>query len=307
MSPSWLVTGAAGFLGTNVGLALDGRVTGTGVVRRHAFASAFPREVEIELTEPGAIASCIRTLRPAVVLHAAAVSGHETCERFPDEAVAVNVEATRWIAEAASEVGARVVYISTDSVFPGTSGDYRESDDPEPFSLYGETKLQGERAVMQCDDRNLVVRTNFFGWSSSGRRSVLEFFVNSLRAGQEVHGYPDFIVTSIYVQSLVEIIWTLVSSGAAGVIHVASSDAVSKHDFGVRIAEEFGLDESLISPRGAAAGGHSTSRSRDISLNTDRLASLLGEAPETQAAGIAKAHEDEATIGVALRNLEAGT
>jgi dTDP-4-dehydrorhamnose reductase len=304
VTPIWLVTGAAGFLGMNVGVALRGRVDGVGVVRQHTMASPFDREVCLELRDATAIAERVREIRPDVIFHAAAVSGHETCERNPEEAYAVNVTATKAIAQAAAEIDARMVYISTDAVFSGAHGNYSEADEPEPFSLYGETKLAGEHAVLEAGSRGLVVRTNFFGWSSSGRRSVLEFFVNSLRDGQDVQGYPDFIVTSIYVQSLVDAVWQMVNSGLTGLIHVASSDAVSKHDFGVAVAEQFGFDASLISPRGAAYGGHSTSRSRDISLNTDLAASLRGEPLETQAAGIRRAYIEESTVGATLRATE---
>ena len=175
-------------------------------------------------------------------------------------------------------------------------GNYRETDEPEPFSIYGETKLAGEAAVRETVADHLIVRTNFFGWSHRGDRSVLEFFVNALRSGTPVRGYPDFIVTSIYVQGLLQAIWDLGSLGTTGLVHVASSDAVSKHEFGIAVARAFGLDENLITPEHSAAGGHGTSRSRDISLNTDLLASLLGGDHRTQADGIAQAAVDESRL-----------
>ncbi len=239
-----------------------------------------------------------------MILHAAAVSGHETCQNDPEQALAVNVGASGALAAAAAECGSRIIYISTDAVFSGQDGDYRETDDPEPFSFYGETKLAGERAVLDSGARALVVRTNFFGWSSSGSRSVLEFFVNALRAGQPVKGYPDFVVTSIYVRSLLDAIWRLDEAGAEGVVHVASSDALSKHDFGVAVAEEFELDPDLISPSPASLGDHATSRSRDISLNTDLLASILGIRPQDQRSGIRQARAEESSVGAALHRME---
>jgi dTDP-4-dehydrorhamnose reductase len=140
------------------------------------------------------------------------------------------------------------------------------------------------------------VRTNFFGWSHRGDRSVLEFFVNSLRSGTAVRGYPDFVVTSIYAQSLLQAIWDLETIGTTGLLHVASSDALSKYDYGLAVAREFGLDSELISPLPAEAGAHTSSRSRDISLNTDLFASIRGEPAQTQRAGIANARIDESRL-----------
>ncbi len=227
----------------------------------------------------------VRTIRPDVILHAAAVSGHQTCADDPDQAVAVNVEASRAIGAAAAETGAHVISISTDAVFSGARGGDAETDDPEPLSYYGETKLAGEHAVRENGASVLVARTNFFGWSSSGTRSVLELFVNQLRSGELVKGYPDFVVTSIYVQSRVETLWQLTASGTQGTVHVASSDAVSKHDIGITVARVFGHDETLIIPLRSDLDGHATSLSRDISLNTGLLASLLGAPAPTQELG----------------------
>jgi len=121
---------------------------------------------------------------------------------------------------------------------------------------------------------------------------VLEFFVNSLRAGTNIRGYPDFIVTSIYVQSLMQAIWDLTEAQTTGTVHVASSDPRSKYDFGMLVAERFGLDSSLIARLGPDPDAHTTSRARDLSLSTARAASLLGRSLQTQAEGVAQAAAD---------------
>jgi len=236
-----------------------------------------------------------------VVFHGAAISGHETAANDPVQAHEVNVLASGAIAGAASDIGARVVYISTDALYSGSTGDYREDDPVEPFSVYGETKLAGEQAVRDAVEDHLIVRTNFFGWSETGRKSILEFFVNSLRAGTPVRGYPDFIVTSIYVQSLLKAIWRLGELGATGTVNIASSDALSKFDFGLTVARTFGLDASLIAPMGSAADGHATSRSRDLSLNTTRAASLLGAPMQSQTDGVREARDEEPVLVPRLR------
>ena len=147
------------------------------------------------------------------------------------------------------------------------------------------------------------MRTNFFGWSIPGNKSVLEFFVNSLRTGSQVHGYPDSVVTSIYVRSLIETIWKLNELGTTGIVHVASSDALSKHDFGVAVATEFGLDPDLIAPQPSVAPDSTTSRSRNISLDTTLLTSILGKRPQSQARGIQQAHLDEDPIRFEMQSV----
>lgn len=298
---TWLVTGARGFLGTNAGVLLRGRARLIGQARTAAESGLYEEIHGLDLRDSAQIGDLVREVNPDVVLHAAAISGHETSANDPEQAYAVNVIATREIARAASDIGARMVHISTDAVFAGTVGNYSENDEPEPFSYYGETKLAGEDAVRQAVEDHLVVRTNFFGWSETGRKSVLEFFVNSLRDGQNVRGYPDFIVTSIYVRALLESIWQLGEEGAVGTLHVASSDALSKYDYGILVAERFGLDADLIARRGPDADAHAASRSRDLSLDTSRAAAILGRPLQSQGEGIRQAYDDESVIAGIIR------
>ena len=298
---TWLVTGARGFLGTNVGVALQGRATLVGQARTATRSAVYPSIIATDLSDTSGITAAIREIRPDVILHAAAISGHETCAIDPQQALAVNVVATRAIAAEAATMGARLIAISTDAVFAGDRGGYAEDDPLEPFSYYGETKAMGEAAIREVLDDHLILRTNFFGWSETGRKSVLEFFVNSLRDGTAIRGYPDFIVTSIYVQSLISAIWRLNELGATGTLHVASSDALSKYDYGLAIAREFDLDADLIARQGPPEGAHATSRSRDLSLDTSRAAALLGGPLQTQEAGVAQARAEESTVGAEVR------
>lgn len=298
---TWLVTGARGFLGTNAGVLLRGRARMIGQARSAADSALYEAVHGLDLQDSSQVGDLVRAVNPDVVLHAAAISGHETSANDPEQAYAVNVVATEEIARAASDIGARMVHISTDAVFDGATGNYSENDEPEPFSYYGETKLAGEDAVRRTVEDHLVVRTNFFGWSETGRKSVLEFFVNSLREGQDVRGYPDFIVTSIYVQALLESIWQLGEEGAVGTLHVASTDALSKYDYGILVAEQFGLDAELIARRGPDPEAHAASRSRDLTLDTSKAAAILGRPMQTQGEGIREAYDDESVIAGIIR------
>lgn len=289
--PVWLVTGASGFLGANLALGIPGlRV---GISRQAPPAGLFDEWHRADL---GDSAELIRRLRPAVVINGAALSSHEACEVDPALAVAVNATAAGAAASAAAEIGARFVQISTDAVFAGDRGGYREIDEPEPFSQYGASKLLGEQAVLDAHPSALVIRTNFFGWSPSGSRSILEFFLGRLRAGEPMLGYSDFVVTSIYAGQLVSVICGLVEAEATGVVHVASSDALAKLDFGRLVASTFGLDAGLISPALASAGEHVTARSRDLSLDTTRAAGILERPMPSQASGLEAAQDAEASI-----------
>lgn len=294
----WLVTGATGLLGANAGRYL-GRglntdsITSIALNRSHDATAHFDETVRGDLTDLNSLRAAVDETRPDVVLHAGALASHEACESDPELARLMNVEATRALASSAHTVGASFVYVSTDAVFDGERGNYLETDTPNPFSVYGRTKLEGEYAALAEHPESLVIRTNFFGWSPSGTRSILEFFVNSLRTGTSVNGFTDFSVTSIYVQHLLPALHELVMHDHVGLVHLASRDSLTKFEFGIDVADAFGLDAGLISPSTSSAVGLQTSRARNLSLNVTFCETLLGRALPSQREGLTAAHNDE--------------
>lgn len=295
---SWLVTGATGFLGANLGAHRAGRGSTIGVVRPGRPVPAFfdagcggTLESSVDLS------AAVADARPDVIVHTAALASHEVCERDPHRAFQVNATATGLLASAAQRIGARFVYISTDAVFDGERGHYSEGDATRPTSVYGRSKLAGEEQAAAATDA-LIIRTNFFGWSPTGTRSILEFFVNELGAGNPVRGFTDFTTTSAYAQALAQIIEDLVAIDATGLFHVTSPDALTKYQFGVAVAEQFNLDATLITP--TTADIHPP-RTGDISLDVGKVTRTLGRALPSQREGIARAHADALTLRPALQ------
>lgn len=285
---TWMVTGAQGFLGANAGNFLHHRARTIGIARSGA-PTQFQQSRTHDLADSSSLAADIELIKPDYLLHTAAIASHQLCEEHPERAVDINARATRIIAHACQRAGTKLLYISTDSVFSGaetstrSAGNYAENDQPDPNSVYGATKLQGEINALQETDP-LIIRTNFYGWSPSHTRSILEFFVNSLSHNEPVQGFSNITTTSLYVQTLMEYIWQL--KDASGVFHVTSSDALTKLEFGTIVAHEFGLSSENITPTNAL-------RTKDISLNTQKLAQYLGMPIETQREGIKLARDQQ--------------
>jgi dTDP-4-dehydrorhamnose reductase len=289
--PKWLVTGASGFLGSNFG-AMRHQGHYVALTRSDQISTGFESHVVADLVDEDQLTRAVEITRPDYILHAAALASHEECEQNPVLAHEVNARSTETLAKAAQRVGSKFVYISTDAVFDGLRGNDTEADTPAPFSVYGATKLQGEIAAREANPNSLILRTNFFGWSPNGTRSILEFFVNNLERDKPINGFTDFTVTSMYAGDLVRVIHQL--RNQIGTWHVASPDSLSKYEFGCAIAEEFGFNPNLITP---VSGKGEISRSRDISLNTDKLKSYLRSnglpAPLSQREGIKRAHQNQ--------------
>jgi dTDP-4-dehydrorhamnose reductase len=273
-----LITGASGLLGLNLALAAcDQGYTVTGVVHDHRLKGT-PFEVCVcDLAHPAGISKLIEEADPDVIVHCAAVANLEAAEAAPQLAQRLNAEIPGQLARTAATHGIRFVHISTDAVFDGARGGYSEEDTPNPLSVYGRSKLAGEQAVAAADPDALITRVNFYGWSLSGQRSLAEWFLNSLSKRQAVNGFIDVYFCSLLVNDLAALLLKMISRGVSGIYHVVNRDCISKYAFGVALARQFGLDESLISPVSVHNSGLVAQRSPNLTLRTGKLTSLLGD------------------------------
>jgi dTDP-4-dehydrorhamnose reductase len=166
--------------------------------------------------------------RPEVVVHLAAMTSVDGCERDPEGARLVNVEGTANVARAAREAGASLVALSTDYVFDGQKEDpYDERDEPNPLSVYGRTKLEAERAVSEAGGRWLVVRTS---WVFGAEGEFVRRAVARLARGDEVGGIVDQTGTPTFVGHLAERLVPLIQSECSGIVHLAGSEPATWYD-----------------------------------------------------------------------------
>lgn len=250
-----LITGASGLLGLNLSLAARNAHTVIGVDRGRLSAPPFEL-VQMDLTESGSIERVLTESGPDAVIHCAAIADVDACERDPATARSLNSELPGRIAAACSAGGIAMVHISTDAVFDGTkAGPYEETDAPHPTNVYSETKLAGEAAVLAAHSRAIVARVNFYGWSVTGTRSLAEFFVNNLSAGRSVRGFTDVVFCPMLVNDLARLLVRMLEAGLHGLFHAVGPEPMSKYEFGVRIARQFGFDEQLIAAQSVEHAG----------------------------------------------------
>ncbi len=285
-----LITGASGLLGANLALTYSASHTVVGVVHRHPLVNPPFVVIQADLLDEDARNAVWERAQPDVLIHCAALANLDACERHPDLAMRVNADLPGQLAALAARDGVRMVQISTDAVFDGQRGDYTEEDAPNPLSVYARTKLAGERAVAECFPDALIVRINIFGWSVSGRRSLAEWFLNNLRAGQTMRGFTDVFFAPLLVNDLADWLLRMLAADLHGLYHVVAANAMSKYAFGVRLAEVFDLDAGLIQPSSVAESGLRAPRSPRLTLRTDKLRRDLGVTPPTVEEGVARFH-----------------
>jgi len=282
-----LVLGASGFLGSYAGFALNAAGwTVTGASRKPL--EWYPSVALIEKLDD--VPSLIRGGNWDVIINCVALANHEACEEKPEEARLLNVELPALWAAVAGESSARFVHFSTDAVFDGKSNvPYGEGDVASPPSVYGRTKLQGEQAVLAANSEALVFRTNFFGWSQSGEKGILDFFARGIETGTAMTGFSDYIVSSLYVGDLFDLLVEAVRKEAAGLFHLTSSTPLSKYDFGIVVAQALEGDVSLVHQGLLADQSMLGNRGHNLGLSVTKLHELLGHSIPSTIQGIARA------------------
>lgn len=287
-----VVTGASGLLGLNLSLvaARQGAVV-TGLVNSRSLQGVPFEARQANLLDTEAALEIIAASHPEAIIHCAAIASINAAEQQPELARKLNAEVPGKLAEAAKSWGVPFVHISTDAVFDGIKGDFRETDPTGPLSIYGRAKLAGEQAVSAANPDAIIARTVFYGWSLSGKRSLAEFFFNQLTAGEPMKGFTDLIFCPLYVEDLAQALLEMIEKQLSGVYHVVATDHLSKYEFGVRIARKFGLNADLIEPVQTENVDRGATRSLNLTLNTEKLQQALGHALPGVDAGLARLYD----------------
>jgi len=288
-----LVTGASGLLGANLALLaqkLGYEVLGWTNSRPLVDAPFATRAVDF--SNPQDLAQAFQAAEPDALINCAAQANVDAAEKHPKHAFRVNAEAAGELAKLAGSASVPMIHISTDAVFDGITGNYKETDTPNPLNTYAQSKLAGEHAVAQANPEAAIARVVFYGWSLTGTRSLAEFFYNNLTVGKPVNGFTDMFFSPLYAAHLAEALLEMLQKRLSGIYHVYAPESLSKYDFGVRLAQEFGLDAGLIRPISALDSDLPTRRSLNLSMNTDKLQAALGKPLPSQTEGLRALHAD---------------
>jgi dTDP-4-dehydrorhamnose reductase len=207
--------------------------------------------------------------RPDTIIHAAAYTDVDGCERDSDAAFQVNAQGTRVVAEAAAKIGASLVYISTDYVFDGRKSEpYCESDPVNPLNAYGRSKLQGEEAVFSVCPEALVVRTS---WLYGAHRKNFVKTILQLAAKQpEIRVVSDQQGSPTYARELAAVIAALLRQRVRGIIHAGGEGGCTWHEFASAILEEAQIRCRSV-PITTAESCRLAVRPKYSVLSTDRL------------------------------------
>jgi dTDP-4-dehydrorhamnose reductase len=223
----------------------------------------------LDITNTHHVERLFHQISPDVVIHCAAYTKVDDCEKNKDIAYTVNVTGTYNIALSSQQVGAKVIFISTDYVFDGEAGYYKEEDKTSPVNYYGYTKLEGEHIIKIHCKHFLIARTSvLFG---SQKTNFVIYVLNKLRQGEHFTIIDDQFVSPTLNTDLAQQLLTLVEKNAEGVFHTAGGERISRYNFSTEIAYGFGYDTNLITPIKMKDVTWIARRPRDSSLDITKI------------------------------------
>ncbi len=234
---------------------------------------------QLDMQDEVGVRALLGKFRPEVVAVPAANPFVDDCERRPAETRKVNVDGTLNVARACREIGARMIFYSSDYVYDGVKGVYTEEDAPNPINEYGRQKAAAEAGVLAADPANLIVRTSgAYGWQWEPKNFVLQIRARLLK-GETMRVAADLRYNPTYVENLAEMTVALISTGASGIFHIVGAEDIVRHEFAVRAAKAFGLDARLLLPTPSAELGSPTPRPKQSSLCTDKVRAAVAVHP----------------------------
>jgi dTDP-4-dehydrorhamnose reductase len=262
-----LLTGATGRLGNYVLRELVSRgLTVTAWGGREGTVSFGVRVHPVDLVDADATAAAFRAVNPEVVIHTAAVSAIEDCERDPVRAGRINADATERLAALAA--GARFILTSTDLVFDGERGWYREADVANPLSVYGRTKRAAEGHALAVP-RGVVIRMSLlYGPALTNRSSFFDHMLAALRGGQSLKLFTDEWRTPLAFPAAAAGLVGVALSDFGGLLHLGGPERLSRLEMGQRLVRFLGCEPGLIVPTTRAEAGLAGVRPRDTSLDS---------------------------------------
>lgn len=264
------MVGASGFLGSYVyntcrqqGIHVIGSSTNT----RYGL-------VPMDITKIESVMQVIEKARPDCVINCAAMTSVDECERNQSLARSINTDGVENLTRICASASARLVHVSTDSVFDGKTGGYSEEAEPTPINTYARTKVEGEKLVLSLAKSFVIVRTNFYGLNPNGKH-FLNWILSSIKEGREMIGFSDTIFNPLWVSDLARLLIELAGASYQGILNCVSDEQFTKYEFIKRVTLELGYNNYIVKKGSSDQVILAAARPRITTLSNKRMHELL--------------------------------
>jgi len=271
-----LITGSNGMLGKHIIEILKEKrgLDIFGLNRTRDIDLTENKSIILDLTDLINLNDFLEEFQPDIIIHCAAMVDIESCEKNRNEAYRLNVEATKLLASFKPNK-TKFIFISTDSVFDGKTGNYNEKSRKNPINYYALTKNLAEEFTQQLNINSVIIRTNIYGFHKQNGKSLVEWALSELCKGNMISGFNDVFFNPVYTKQLARIIITLIERNFKGIMHVGSSSIISKYDFIKLLSKKFNINSNYINSISIEDVSFRAKRPKNTMLNTDIMKTYL--------------------------------
>lgn len=287
-----MITGANGFTGQHMALYLANKGFQVHAISRGN--SRLPSHSQIqyhscELTSVSSIELIVSQIQPSWIIHIAAMSKPDECNANRENCLLHNVQATRFLGEAAIKYKSRFIYFSTDFIF-GENGPHSEEDLSGPLNFYGESKLSAENWVKEFIPQFVIVRPVFiYGTQLEGMRpSFIQWVQQQLVQGKSIKVVNDQKRTPTYVVDICVGVETIIQHQHEGVFHLAGAEIITPYEMAVIVAHCLSLNANLIEAVDSNSFPEPVKRAKQSGLKIDRAIAILNYKPHSFEEGVRK-------------------
>lgn len=273
-----LIIGASGMFGSklyNDTIKKKWNVLGT--FCSHEFEGLF----YLDVTDKSSMEKIFNFFQPEVVVMAGGVTDVDLSGRKPDIAKEVNIQGTLNLVKKVREYGAKLVYISTDYVFDGRNGPYKEEDKTNPINIYGRTKLEAEHIVKAKLRDSIIVRTSqLYGMDHIGRNFIVKI-INNIQRNKKIYAADDFYSTPTYSGLLSEMVIKLLEKDKTGLYHGAGPEFLNRLEYVNKVMTIFGGSRDLIRKVDLKDLKLDAVRPKKCGLKVDKICKAINVTPQT--------------------------
>ena len=271
-----LITGASGQLGMSLKRIFNSKYE---IISTTGNNNPTGSNMHLDVTNPLLFKEVMETTNPDLVINLAALTNVDLCEKNPELAYSINIGGMDNLVNAFK---GPIIHVSTDYVFDGEDGPYKEEDTTNPLNVYGLSKLESEKLLLDHSENSLVIRSNvLYDYSSKSEASFLNWVVDSLTQEKEINVVEDQWNNPTWTGSLAVVIDRAIDTQLTGLVHWGDGDLVSRFDFANKIADVFNLKKSLIKPILTSELNQTAKRPLKSGLKSDYAQNILNLEPPT--------------------------
>ena len=265
-----LITGSSGFLGKNLYQRLKKKYKVFGVdINESQFSNYL-----LDLTDKEKTKNLLKTIKPNIIIHTAALPNVDYCEIHQEEAYNINVKGTKNLIDSLKDQKAKFIFISSDYVYDGLRGNFNEESPTNPLNYYGKTKLEAEQIVRRCKNYLILRPTVIFGWDERGKNFFMQLFKN--QKDNKIMKVPtDQYSNPTYINLLVEIIYISILKNLTGTFIATGPETINRYNFALKICNIFNFNKTPIIPVKTEDLNQIASRPLNCGTNSSKIREAL--------------------------------